>query len=147
MGGRIGEIVREKKYQARAFVILPMCFNVGVIIGPILGGILSDPAGSYPDTFGNVQFFRKFPYATPNIVSAVFLTCSLTLVWLFLHEVCIDVQMWCSAAYPYVLVPALTKFHSIDCRLTNSRRIDGTTGYYWDARSRTSGGRSARGIQ
>jgi MFS family permease len=33
----ISEIVKEKKYQSRAFVILPMTFNIGVIIGPVLG--------------------------------------------------------------------------------------------------------------
>jgi hypothetical protein len=33
----ISEIIKEKKYQSRAFIILPMTFNIGVIIGPILG--------------------------------------------------------------------------------------------------------------
>ncbi|ORY65460.1 major facilitator superfamily domain-containing protein [Pseudomassariella vexata] len=82
----ISEIVREKKYQSRAFVLLPMTFNIGIIVGPILGGILSDPAGSYPETFGNSTFFQKFPYALPNIVSAVFLSVALMGVWLFLEE-------------------------------------------------------------
>ncbi|KAI1149162.1 major facilitator superfamily domain-containing protein [Nemania diffusa] len=81
----ISEIIRDKKYQSRAFLILPMTFNVGVIIGPILGGILSDPAGSFP-AFKNVEFFKKFPYATPNIVSAVFLSTALLLCWLMLEE-------------------------------------------------------------
>ena len=63
-----------------------MTFNIGVIIGPILGGILSDPAGSYPDVFGGVPFFEKFPYATPNIVSSFFLLCAAVAVWLGLEE-------------------------------------------------------------
>jgi MFS family permease len=33
----ISEIVKEKKYQSRAFLILPMIFNVGILVGPILG--------------------------------------------------------------------------------------------------------------
>jgi hypothetical protein len=33
----ISEIIKEKRYQSRAFIILPMTFNIGVIIGPILG--------------------------------------------------------------------------------------------------------------
>ncbi|KAG9579689.1 MFS transporter, partial [Aureobasidium melanogenum] len=33
----ISEIIRDKKYQSRAFLLLPMTFNIGVIIGPILG--------------------------------------------------------------------------------------------------------------
>ncbi|KAL7942125.1 major facilitator superfamily domain-containing protein [Trichoderma barbatum] len=82
----ISEIIREKKYQPRAFLLLPMTFNIGVIIGPILGGILSDPAGSYPSLFGNVDFFIKFPYAAPNIVSSLFLLAAAVAVWLGLEE-------------------------------------------------------------
>ena len=63
-----------------------MTFNIGIIIGPILGGILSDPAGSYPSLFGGVSFFEKFPYATPNIVSSVFLAGAAAAVWLGLEE-------------------------------------------------------------
>ncbi|KAB5577571.1 major facilitator superfamily domain-containing protein [Coniochaeta sp. 2T2.1] len=82
----ISEIVREKKYQSRAFLLLPMTFNIGVIIGPVLGGILSDPAGSYPTVFGRVKFFRDFPYAAPNILSTFFLLCATLSVWLNLEE-------------------------------------------------------------
>jgi MFS family permease len=63
-----------------------MTFNIGVIIGPILGGVLSDPAGSYPGLFGNIDFFRRFPYATPNLVSAFFLLLAILGVWLCLEE-------------------------------------------------------------
>ncbi|KAJ9141750.1 MFS general substrate transporter [Pleurostoma richardsiae] len=82
----INETIREKKYQSRAFLLLPMTFNCGVIIGPILGGILSDPAGSYPKLFGKVAFFIKFPYATPNLVSAFFLVSAGLAAWLCLEE-------------------------------------------------------------
>ncbi|KAK3305390.1 major facilitator superfamily domain-containing protein [Chaetomium strumarium] len=82
----ISETVREKKYQSRAFLLLPMTFNIGVIIGPILGGVLSDPARSYPDLFGHVDFFQRFPYAAPNLVSAFFLLCAMLGVWLCLEE-------------------------------------------------------------
>ncbi|KAK3294967.1 major facilitator superfamily domain-containing protein [Chaetomium fimeti] len=82
----ISEIVKEKKYQSRAFLLLPMTFNVGAILGPILGGVLSDPAGSYPGLFGHIDFFIRFPYATPNLVSALFLLCGFLGVWLFLEE-------------------------------------------------------------
>lgn len=75
------------RYQSRAFLLLPMTFNIGTIIGPILGGVLSDPAGSYPDLFGNIAFFQRFPYATPNLVSAFFLFCAMLSVWLCLEEV------------------------------------------------------------
>ncbi len=64
-----------------------MCFNIGVIIGPILGGLLADPAGSYPDLFGGVEWLLKFPYALPNILSAFFLFLAALAVFFGLEEV------------------------------------------------------------
>lgn len=64
-----------------------MCFNIGVIIGPILGGLLADPAGSYPDMFGGIGWLLKFPYAPPNILSACFLFTAAVGVFLGLEEV------------------------------------------------------------
>jgi hypothetical protein len=63
-----------------------MCFNIGVIIGPILGGLSADPARSYPNVFGHVEWLQKFPYAPPNILSAFFLAISATSVFLGLEE-------------------------------------------------------------
>lgn len=83
----ISEIIVEKRFQSRAFLILPMCFNVGVIIGPILGGLLADPAASYPHLFGDLKFFQTFPYALPNLVSAIFLLIGGLAVFLGLKEV------------------------------------------------------------
>lgn len=38
----ISEIIKEKKFQSRAFLLLPMTFNIGVIVGPILGIVARD---------------------------------------------------------------------------------------------------------
>ncbi|KAF2795066.1 MFS general substrate transporter [Melanomma pulvis-pyrius CBS 109.77] len=87
----ISEIIKEKKYQSRAFLILPMTFNIGVIIGPVL----ADPVGSYPSIFGpgsllggkhGVYWMSKWPYALPNLMSAVFLLISTISVLFFLEE-------------------------------------------------------------
>ena len=64
-----------------------MCFNVGVIIGPILGGLLADPAGTYPRLFGHMTFLKKFPYAAPNFLSAFFLLCASLGIFFGLAEV------------------------------------------------------------
>lgn len=91
----ISEIVKEKKYQSRAFLLLPMTFNIGVIVGPLLGGLLADPVGSYPALFGpggtfggekGVWLFTKWPYALPNMVNATFLFSSAMLLILGLEE-------------------------------------------------------------
>ena len=64
-----------------------MTFNIGVIIGPILGGLMADPAGSYPSVFGNITWLKKYPYAPPNILSAVILFCAMLGVFFGLEEV------------------------------------------------------------
>lgn len=78
----ISEIVREKKFQSRAFLLMPMTFNIGVIVGPLLGGWMADPVGSYPGVFGpggsiggekGVGWLMRFPYALPNVINACFL--------------------------------------------------------------------------
>ncbi|KAI1619428.1 major facilitator superfamily domain-containing protein [Exophiala viscosa] len=86
----ISEIIKEKKYQSRAFLLLPMCFNIGVVIGPILGGFLADPVTSFPNVFGpgsslggnnGVGWMTTFPYALPNVVSAcIILSAALWLI-------------------------------------------------------------------
>lgn len=63
-----------------------MTANVGITIGPILGGLLSDLASSYPSTFGSIGFFKAFPYAAPNLFSAGFLFFAACAVWLGLEE-------------------------------------------------------------
>ncbi|KAK5123579.1 hypothetical protein LTR85_002617 [Meristemomyces frigidus] len=91
----ISEMVKEKKFQSRAFLLLPMTFNIGVIIGPLLGGLLADPVGSYPGIFGpggsiggkdGVWWLTKWPYALPNVVSATFLFGSALGVFFGLEE-------------------------------------------------------------
>lgn len=107
----IAEIIQEKKYvertacfqqanslryQSRAFLILPMCFNIGVIIGPVLGGSLADPARNFPDLFGpgsllggkdGVWWMENWPYALPNVLSATYIFASLLAVSFGLDEV------------------------------------------------------------
>jgi hypothetical protein len=80
-------LTADFRYQSRAFLLFPMCFNIGVIIGPILGGLLADPAGSYPKIFGHNKFLQKFPYAPPNLLSAFFLFSAALGVFFGLSEV------------------------------------------------------------
>ncbi|KAL2827415.1 hypothetical protein BDW59DRAFT_171409 [Aspergillus cavernicola] len=91
----ISEIIEEKKYQSRAFLLLPMCFNIGVIIGPIIGGMLADPMKNYPHLFGpgsvfggedGVWWMERWPFALPNLISAIFIFTSWAAVFLGLDE-------------------------------------------------------------
>lgn len=91
----ISELIKEKKYQQKAFLILPATFNTGILIGPLLGGWLQDPSHTFPKVFGphslfggeeGARWLTRFPYALPNLISAAFLLGSVLLVVLCLKE-------------------------------------------------------------
>lgn len=92
------EIVKERKYQSRAFLLLPLVFNSGVVIGLALGGCLADPIVNLPWLFGptgvwnfsgdpeGVTWMRAYPYALPTLFNAAVLLCSLFFAVFFLKE-------------------------------------------------------------
>lgn len=57
-----------RKTQALAFSWFAVAGNLGIFIGPLVGGALADPAGQYPRWFKGVAFFEEFPYALSSIV-------------------------------------------------------------------------------
>ncbi|KAF3926451.1 hypothetical protein AA313_de0206674 [Arthrobotrys entomopaga] len=81
----VAELIKEKS----------MCMNIGIIIGPILGGLLANPIEAHPNLFGpgswlggkdGIGWMKEFPYALPNLVSASFLTFSFFLALFGLEE-------------------------------------------------------------
>lgn len=54
--------------QARAFSWFAFSGNIGLFIGPLIGGALADPAAQYPGAFGGVRFFEEYPYALSSLV-------------------------------------------------------------------------------
>jgi len=85
----------DKKYHSRAFLLLPLAFNIANIFGPILGGLLADPVAAYPTLFGPHSFFGgqhgvpwliKYPYAMANLLSALLLFMDAAWVFLGLRE-------------------------------------------------------------
>jgi hypothetical protein len=64
-----------------------MCANIGVIIGPMIGGLTSDPASAYPKLFGGIAWLEKYPYSPPQVFSAMFLGCAAVAVFFGLEEV------------------------------------------------------------
>ncbi|KAI0508991.1 major facilitator superfamily transporter [Xylaria bambusicola] len=75
-----------KQTQATAFSWFAVAGNIGIFIGPLIGGALADPVSQYPSVFGNSAFFTKFPYALSNFaVAGLGMTAVLTSA-LFIHE-------------------------------------------------------------
>ncbi|EXJ79300.1 hypothetical protein A1O3_08802 [Capronia epimyces CBS 606.96] len=58
-----------QKTQARAFSFFAFAGNLGIFLGPLLGGTLAKPATVYPRLFGHIRFLREYPYALPTIVT------------------------------------------------------------------------------
>lgn len=91
------EIIKEKKFQTKAFLLMPIMFNVGILLGPVLGGVLQDPVRSFPGAFGpgstlggekGVAWMLRYPYALPNLINGILLLMALVLVVFGLEEVC-----------------------------------------------------------
>jgi predicted MFS family arabinose efflux permease len=92
------EIVKERKYQTRAFLILPLVFNSGMVVGLALGGCLADPVVNMPFLFGpdglfnlysnpdGVAWALNYPYALPALTNAFALSLSLFLAFFGMRE-------------------------------------------------------------
>jgi MFS family permease len=78
-------MVPQRELQPRAFSIMPIVWSLGSIIGPAFGGFFAEPAEQYPKIFGHIEFFKRFPYALPNLILTIFFLLSVTVATLFLH--------------------------------------------------------------
>jgi MFS family permease len=67
----VAEMVPERELQPRAFSVMPLVWTIGSILGPAFGGALANPVKKHPEIFGNSEFLRKYPFALPNLLSAV----------------------------------------------------------------------------
>ncbi|CEH13446.1 mfs general substrate transporter [Ceraceosorus bombacis] len=81
----LGELTDDSN-QARAFTFLPLMFAIGSIIGPAIGGTLSDPANTFPHWFGRSQFLKSYPYWLPCGVAGLLNLFGLLVGFLFLQE-------------------------------------------------------------
>lgn len=83
----IAELLKDdKRHQTRGFAILPMTFNIGSIIGPVIGGFLANPVKNFPKLFGNSKLLAKYPYLLPNLFPVPILLFSLIMTTFFTRE-------------------------------------------------------------
>jgi MFS family permease len=81
----VAEMVPERELQPRAFSIMPIVWSLGSIIGPSFGGFFAEPAEQYPEIFGHLELFKRFPFLLPNLILTIFFLTSVTVAILFLH--------------------------------------------------------------
>ncbi|KAM0720359.1 hypothetical protein Q7P37_004495 [Cladosporium fusiforme] len=83
----VAEMVPFKELQPRAFSLMPLVWNIGSIFGPSIGGALANPLDVKPgEKIEGGSLFERYPYALPNIVSAVFFAIGITTGLLYLEE-------------------------------------------------------------
>ncbi|KAL2443612.1 Major facilitator superfamily multidrug transporter mfsB [Exophiala dermatitidis] len=82
----VGELVTKPEYEPKAYSIMPFVWSIGTIIGPAIGGLLADPAKSYPNQFSRDGFFGRYPWALPNLVCAAFMLISIICGFFWLDE-------------------------------------------------------------
>lgn len=75
-----------KQTQAKIFGWFAVAGNLGIFIGPLIGGALSDPAHQYKRVFGHVGFFKQYPYALATLFCGVVGLIMAVTVLLFVKE-------------------------------------------------------------
>ncbi|KAK3316643.1 major facilitator superfamily domain-containing protein [Apodospora peruviana] len=92
------EVVKEPKFQTKAFLLLPLVFNSGMVVSLALGGMLANPVTNLPRLFGpngllnwaansnGVQWLTDYPYALPAVMNAGMLGFALVLAVFWLRE-------------------------------------------------------------
>jgi len=88
----LGEIAVERRHQALAFSTMPLLWQVGCVVGPMLGGNLASPIKSHPEWFAgheNSYLYRLFsakPFLLPNVIVCIMLLMSALAAVLFMEE-------------------------------------------------------------
>lgn len=72
--------------QARAFSWFAFGGNLGIFLGPLLGGTLADPVTQYPNLFGGIRFFEQYPYSLSGFAVGAFSLTGFITSALFLKE-------------------------------------------------------------
>ena len=86
----VAELVTDKSLQPRAFSVMPLVWSLGSVVGPSFGGFFAQPAKQWPSVFGKIEFFKKYPYSLPNLISGIFFLVSVAVAMLFLKETLAD---------------------------------------------------------
>lgn len=81
----IGEHSTQKT-QARAYSWFMLTSNVGIFLGPLVGGALADPVKQYPGVFGHNKFFEVYPYSLATFVTGAFSTTAFLVAAFFIKE-------------------------------------------------------------
>ncbi|KAJ6470245.1 major facilitator superfamily domain-containing protein [Mycena vitilis] len=63
--------IADSTNLAQSMALIPLGWSSGSTLGPILGGLLSNPEERWPSSFGKVELLRENPYLLPCAVVAL----------------------------------------------------------------------------
>lgn len=72
--------------QARIFSWFATSGNLGIMLGPLLGGALADPVRQFPTVFRHNRFLQQYPYALSTLASGVIALVAAVLTLIFVQE-------------------------------------------------------------
>ncbi|KAI9218501.1 major facilitator superfamily domain-containing protein [Blastocladiella britannica] len=98
----LGELCDDSN-QDRGFALFGIAWGIGGIVGPMIGGLLADPAHQYPNLFGDCSFLVQYPYALPCMVSALVSLVGFVAGLVFLDE-----------THPDLRTPRLASAHLVE---------------------------------
>ncbi|QRV90136.1 major facilitator superfamily transporter [Ceratobasidium sp. AG-Ba] len=83
----LGEIT-DATNQANVYPIYSLCYPIGSLIGPLVGGALAQPNENIPHLIPSFlrELFNTYPYLLPSGVAATIATLSFTFVLIFMDE-------------------------------------------------------------
>eukprot|EP01091_Cochliopodium_minus_P007812 TRINITY_DN1769_c0_g1_i1.p1 TRINITY_DN1769_c0_g1~~TRINITY_DN1769_c0_g1_i1.p1 ORF type:complete len:382 (-),score=65.26 TRINITY_DN1769_c0_g1_i1:67-1212(-) len=87
--GVIKSVVREisdNTNQAKAFSLRAVAYSLGMIVGPFIGGYLSNPHENFPSIFGNSVFWERFPFLLPCIFCAIINFVGIIIAYMWFKE-------------------------------------------------------------
>ena len=88
----LGEVC-GKEHQFIGFSVIGVCFGIGSLVGPSIGGLLSNPADNFELFQGNA-FFQTYPYLLPCLVAAGVSATSFFVILIFVPET-LENPPWC----------------------------------------------------
>uniref|UniRef100_A0ACD5VM89 Uncharacterized protein n=1 Tax=Avena sativa TaxID=4498 RepID=A0ACD5VM89_AVESA len=75
--------VCRKEHQALGISLITSSWAIAFVVGPAIGGFLSQPAKKYPNVFSHESIFGRFPYFLPCLVISVLATgACVACIWL-----------------------------------------------------------------
>ncbi|KAF7377951.1 MFS general substrate transporter [Mycena sanguinolenta] len=81
----MGEIT-DSTNIAQGMALMPIVWSTGATLGPIIGGLFSNPYDQFPNTFGQFEFWKTYPYALPCFVIAFYCITAFLLALICLTE-------------------------------------------------------------